>query len=205
MDFVFCMHIWKCVKSPTYDLSLLVTQRGLSLTEDMAVSSPTVPEPAHGKVGVKEGDIQRHIENEMETEEEEEGEAQWERREGGYDSQRRCLPFLCVTPKPWNEPIHDDCFSLYLISITGSAIPVHTVKWHLKIPVIEYGNGRGGGGMQTVDNHFVVQDQQPPHISTVITSQPSNTRYFSHDVNNNPNRNNTQVAVLPYALSWLIT
>lgn len=148
MDFVFCMHIWKCVKSPTYDLSLLVTQRGLSLTEDMAVSSPTVPEPPHGKVGVKEGDIQRHIENEMETEEEEEGEAQWERREGGYDSQRRCLPFLCVTPKPWNEPIHDDCFSLYLISITGSAIPVHTVKWHLKIPVIEYGNGRGGGCKQ---------------------------------------------------------
>lgn len=40
-----------------YGLSLPVTQRGLSLTEDMAVSSPTVAE--HEKVGVKEGDMQR--------------------------------------------------------------------------------------------------------------------------------------------------
>lgn len=57
-------------------MTLLVIQRVLSLTEDMAVSSPMVLEPAHGKVGVKEGDIQRHIENEMETEEEEEAQAQ---------------------------------------------------------------------------------------------------------------------------------
>lgn len=51
-----------------YDLSLLVTQRGLSLTEDMVVSSPTMPE--HGRVGVKEGAFQRHTEDEMEIEEE---------------------------------------------------------------------------------------------------------------------------------------
>lgn len=85
-----------------YGLSLLVTQRGLSPTGDMAVSSPTVPVPEHGKVGVKEGDMQRHIENETEREKGAEGERERhsERRKRGYDSQRRCLPFLCVTSKP---------------------------------------------------------------------------------------------------------
>lgn len=76
-------------------LSLLVTQRGLSPTEDMAVSSPTVPVPEHGKVGVKEGDMQRHTEKEIEGERERHS----ARRRRGYDSQRRCLPFLCVTPQ----------------------------------------------------------------------------------------------------------
>ena len=59
-----------------YVLSLLFTQRGLSLTEDMAASSPTVPVPENGKVGVKKGDMWRHIKNEIERRREREGEAQ---------------------------------------------------------------------------------------------------------------------------------
>lgn len=56
----------KCAESPMYGLSLLVTQRGLSPADNMAACSPTEPMPNHGKVGVKEGDMQRHIKNEKE-------------------------------------------------------------------------------------------------------------------------------------------
>lgn len=121
-------------------------KKALSANEDTAVSSPTVPMAEHGKVGVKEGryaETQWEWDGERKRQWKRQRERHGERRRRGYDSQRRCLPFFCVTPKPWNEPIHDDCFSLYLISPTASAILVHTVKWHLNIPVIKYGNRVG--------------------------------------------------------------
>lgn len=68
---MLCVHRHKCVKSLMCGLSLLSTQRGLSETEDTtAASSPTVWVPELGKVGVKEGDMHRLSENEMERERE---------------------------------------------------------------------------------------------------------------------------------------
>lgn len=78
-----------------YGLSLLVAQRGLSPTEDMVASSPTMAVPKHGKVGVKEGDMQRHTENEMER-----------KREGGGGRERVMTArgavshFSVLPPKP---------------------------------------------------------------------------------------------------------
>lgn len=58
-----------------------------------------MPVPEHGKVGVKEGEMQRHTENEMEREKGGGRQRERERRKRGYDSQRRGLPFLCGTPQ----------------------------------------------------------------------------------------------------------
>lgn len=201
----FCTHcVWHTnADSPMYGLSLLFTQRGLSPTKDMAASSPTVP--VHRKVGVKEGDVQRHIENEMggrggrregeKRRKRERGQRHSERRRRCYDSQRRCLPFLCVTPKPWNKPIVDDCNWLNLISPTGRAFPTHTVKQRLNalnLPVIQY---IVMWTMQTVDNCFAaVEDQWQVHIptvKTVTTSQHYNTSSPLHIVNNNHTSSDT--------------
>lgn len=115
-------------------------------------------------------------------------------------------PFSVLPPNHETSLSMTTATPLYLISPTGSAIPAHTVEWHLNtlnVPGIEYGNGGGPSA-----NCFVaVQDQWQPHISTVktvITPQHYNSKYFLHDMNNNHNSNNTQVAILPYSLRWLI-
>lgn len=75
--FVFLLHCLKHVQSLMNGLRLLVTQRGLSLTEDLAVSSPMVPK--HRRVGAEEGEIQRHIESRMERERQREREPKREK------------------------------------------------------------------------------------------------------------------------------
>lgn len=141
-----------------------------------------------------------------------------ERREGGDRERERggkgvmtargaVSPFSVVPPKPWNEPIHDNCHLLHLISPTGSAIAAHTGKCYLyTLNIYIYLSLNMVG--ETVDNRFVaVQDQWPLHISavkTVITSLHYNTKYFLHYTNNNHNSNNTQIANPPYVLTWII-
>lgn len=51
MILLFKCLLYSCVKVCYASFSRLVTQRGLSLTADAAVSYPTVPEPEHGEVG----------------------------------------------------------------------------------------------------------------------------------------------------------
>lgn len=79
-----------------------------------------------------------------------EREREMERKRRGYDSQRRCLPFLCATPpNHGTSPSVMTATPLYLVYKTGPAVPTHSVKWHLNslnIPVIKYCNGRWGGG-----------------------------------------------------------
>lgn len=51
MILLFKCLLFACVKVCYASFSRLVTQRGLSLTADAAVSYPTVPEPEHGEAG----------------------------------------------------------------------------------------------------------------------------------------------------------
>lgn len=101
-----------------------------------------------------------------------------ERRRRGYNSQRRCLPFLCVTPEPWNKPVHDDCHWFNLISPTGRAIPTQTVQWHvttLNLPVIQYANMEHANGGQLF--RCCGGSVETAHL---ITSQLYNTNYPLH-------------------------
>jgi len=52
-----------------------------------------MPVPKHGEVGVKRRDMRRRRERDRKKE------RHSERRRRGYDSQRRCLLFLCVAPQ----------------------------------------------------------------------------------------------------------
>lgn len=141
----------------------------------------TEPLPEHGKVGLEEErDMQRQIENET-----------WREREGerrrGYDSQRRCLPFLCVTPKPWNEPVHDDCHpytSLFqldvLLALTQSNdiwIPCTYLSSNMLTDVER---------VQTVDKRFCCRcagSAAPAHPHSKKrqhTPQTHSTKYYFH-------------------------
>lgn len=88
----------------------------------MAVSSPTEPVPQHQKVGVKEGETQRHIENEKER-----GRGTVRGGEGVMTA-RGTVSLFSVLP-----PNHETSLSMTtatpFISFprTGSAIPGYTV------------------------------------------------------------------------------
>lgn len=78
-------------------LAYWLPKRGLSLTEDMAASSPTMLEPEHGKVGVKEGDTRRMIWRQRERK------RHSERGEGATTARGAVSHFSPLPPPPNHE------------------------------------------------------------------------------------------------------
>lgn len=73
--------------------------------------------------------------------------------------------YLAPPPKPWNKPIHDDRLRLPLSYLPNwKCYSCLYGEWQLEKKIKNCRRIRLGGGgvccwMQTVDNHFVVQDQ----------------------------------------------